>query len=60
MKPFQVRDYDILVIGETFVEFHCEGDVALSPSYQKDIGGADVVVGATAARLGSGVSMVSA
>lgn len=60
MKPFQVRDYDILVIGECFVEFHCDGDICLSPSYEKDIGGADVVVGATAARLGSGVSMVSA
>ena len=60
MKQFQVRDYDILVIGECFVEFHCDGDISLAPSYEKDIGGADIVVGATAARLGSGVSMVSA
>jgi 2-dehydro-3-deoxygluconokinase len=60
MKPFQVRDYDILVIGECFIEFHCDGDISLSDTYRKDVGGADIVTAATAARLGSGVSMVSA
>lgn len=55
----QIRDYDILVIGECFVEFRCDGDVCRESSYEKDIGGADTVVAATAARLGSGVSMVS-
>lgn len=60
MKPIHIRDYDVLVIGECFVEFRCEGDVCLSTSYDKDIGGADTIVAATAARLGSGVSMVSA
>jgi 2-dehydro-3-deoxygluconokinase len=59
MKQIQVRDYDILVIGECYVELHCDGDICLSPAFDKDIGGADVVVGAAAARLGSGVSMVS-
>lgn len=59
MKPVHIRDYDLLVIGECFVEFRSENDVSRSNSYQKDIGGADVTVAATAARLGSGVSMVS-
>jgi 2-dehydro-3-deoxygluconokinase len=59
MKPFHIRDYDLLVIGECFMEFRCEGDVALAKEYVKDIGGADIVVAATAARLGSGVSFVS-
>ncbi|MBN2036469.1 MAG: sugar kinase [Chitinispirillaceae bacterium] len=60
MKPTHVRDYDLLVIGECFVEFGCDGDVCLCDSYEKDIGGADLVVAATAARLGSGVSLISA
>ena len=60
MKPVQVRDYDVLVIGECYVEFRCDGDICLSTSYEKDIGGADAVVAAAAARLGSGVSFISA
>jgi 2-dehydro-3-deoxygluconokinase len=60
MKPAYIRDFDLLVIGETFVEMHSSGDVALSDSYQKDIGGGDIIVAATAARLGSAVSLVSA
>jgi 2-dehydro-3-deoxygluconokinase len=60
MKPMHVRDYDLLVIGESFVEFRCDGDVSLSDTYEKDIGGADIVVAATTARLGSGVSFLSA
>ena len=59
MNQLPVRDYDILVIGECFVEFHCEGDICLSTAYEKGIGGADVIVASTAARLGAGVSMVS-
>jgi 2-dehydro-3-deoxygluconokinase len=59
LKPVHIRDYDLLVIGECFVEFRSENDVSRSNNYQKDIGGADVTVAATAARLGSGVSMVS-
>ena len=60
MKPLQIRDYDVLVIGECYVEFRCEGDLCVCDSYEKDVGGADVVVAATAARLGSGVSFISA
>lgn len=60
MKQTQVRDYDLLVIGECYVEFRCDGDICLSDSYEKDIGGADAVVAAAAARLGSGVSFISA
>jgi 2-dehydro-3-deoxygluconokinase len=60
MKPHHARDYDLLVIGECFVEFRCDGEVGLCDSFEKDIGGADMVVAAAAARLGSGVSMVSA
>jgi 2-dehydro-3-deoxygluconokinase len=60
MKPAYIRDFDLLVIGETFVEMRCEGDVAGSGSYEKAIGGADIVTAVTAARLGSAVSLVSA
>lgn len=59
MKPIHIRDYDLLVIGECYVEFRCDGDVCLSDTYKKDIGGADIVTGATAARLGSGVQILS-
>lgn len=59
MKQHQIPDYDILVIGECFIEFRCDGDICRTSTYEKDIGGADAVVAATAARLGSGVSMVS-
>jgi 2-dehydro-3-deoxygluconokinase len=41
------------------VEFSCDGDVLESESYKKDIGGADVVVAAAAARLGSKVQLIS-
>jgi 2-dehydro-3-deoxygluconokinase len=60
MKPAYVRDFDLLVIGETFVEMRCEGDVALSEKFHKSIGGSDIVTAVTAARLGSAVSLVSA
>lgn len=60
MKPVYIRDYDLLVIGETFVEMRCDGDIALAEKFQKSIGGSDIVVGVTAARLGSAVSLVSA
>lgn len=60
MTPFHVRDYDLLVIGETFIEFQCDGDITISESFKKDIGGADTYVAVTAAKLGSGVSFVSA
>lgn len=59
MIPQQVRDYDILIIGESFIEFYCDGDIALSETFTKDIGGADIYVAVTAARQGSGVSFVS-
>jgi len=59
MKQLQLPDYDVLVLGECFVEFRCEGDICRTSNYEKDVGGADTVVAATAARLGSGVSMVS-
>ncbi|MDD5674808.1 MAG: sugar kinase [Chitinivibrionales bacterium] len=60
MKPLSVRDFDLLVIGETFVEFRCEGDITATDHFARSIGGADIVVAAAAARLGSLVSMVSA
>jgi 2-dehydro-3-deoxygluconokinase len=59
MKPAHIRDYDLLVIGETFVEFRCDGDIAVAEAFTKDIGGADIVVAVTAARLGSGVALIS-
>jgi 2-dehydro-3-deoxygluconokinase len=60
MSLAAIRDWDLLVIGELFVEFSCEGDVAVSPDFRKDIGGADIYTAACAARLGSGVSLISA
>jgi 2-dehydro-3-deoxygluconokinase len=60
MKPAPLRDYDLLVVGESFIEFRCEGDIALAESYSKDIGGADLVTAVTAAKLGSGVALISA
>ncbi len=60
MKPVYIRDFDLLVIGETFIEIGCDGDIALAKEYRKDIGGADIITGVTAARLGSSVSLVSA
>lgn len=60
MPPIPIHDYDLLVIGETFLEFQCDGDVCTSDTFIKDIGGADIYVAATAARLGSPVSFVSA
>jgi 2-dehydro-3-deoxygluconokinase len=59
MKPVHIRDYDLLAIGECFIEFRCDGDLCLCNTFEKDIGGADIFVAATAARLGSGVSLVS-
>ncbi|NLP03414.1 MAG: sugar kinase [Fibrobacter sp.] len=60
MKPIHIRDYDLLVIGECYVEFRCDGDLSLCNTFDKDIGGADIVTAVTAARLGSGVSLLSA
>ncbi len=54
-----IRDYDLLVLGETFVEFACEGELPVTDTFRRDVGGADVYVAATAARLGSGVKYVS-
>jgi 2-dehydro-3-deoxygluconokinase len=60
MKPPHIRDFDLLVIGESFVEFRCDGDVSIHNAYEKDIGGADLAVAVAASRLGSGVSLISA
>ncbi len=60
MTPHHIRDYDILVLGETYIEFQTDGNIAHADTYTKDIGGADVYVGVTAAKLGSGVSFISA
>jgi len=54
------KDYDLLVIGECFVEFACESDIVKCDSFKKDIGGADLLTAAAAARLGSSVQLLSA
>ncbi len=54
------REYDLLVIGESMVEFAFDGDIVNSGSFKMDVGGADIVVAATAARLGSKVRLISA
>jgi 2-dehydro-3-deoxygluconokinase len=60
MKPIDKKEFDLLVVGETLVEFSCESDLVSCESFKKDIGGADVVVAAAAARLGSRVQLLSA
>lgn len=55
----RLPDYDLLVIGEIYVEFTSDDDIVLTNTYKKNIGGADIYVAATASRLGSGVSFVS-
>ncbi len=60
MKTPHVTDFDLLVVGETYLEFRCKGDVSVADSYERDIGGADLVVASTAARLGSSVGLISA
>ncbi len=59
MSHMHFKDHDLLVMGETFVEFLCDGEVSLANSYIKDIGGADTYVAITAAKLGSNVSFLS-
>jgi len=59
VKASHLRDFDLLVIGEVYIEMRCDGDIAISNAYEKDIGGADVYVAAAAARLGSNVSFLS-
>jgi 2-dehydro-3-deoxygluconokinase len=60
MIKSRLRDYDVLAIGEVFLEFECDGDLAVADTFRKNIGGSDVYVAAAAARLGSTVSFVSA
>lgn len=59
MTPQHIQDYDLLVIGESYIELQCDGDIVLAESYNKDIGGADIYVAATAAKQGSGVCLIS-
>jgi 2-dehydro-3-deoxygluconokinase len=60
MKPVYDKEYDLLVIGESMMELSCDGEVMKSDSFNKDIGGADLVVASAAARLGSKVQLISA
>jgi 2-dehydro-3-deoxygluconokinase len=60
MKPAYIRDFDLLVIGEIFIELRCDSDIAMAEKYQKAVGGSDIVTAVAAARLGSAVSLVSA
>ena len=55
MKTPHVTDFDLLVVGETYVEFRCRGDIAVAEGYNKDVGGADIAVAAAAARLGEAI-----
>ncbi|MBD3421173.1 MAG: hypothetical protein GF398_13740 [Chitinivibrionales bacterium] len=59
MKPIHYRDFDILIIGEIFVEFASNRSIAHAHEFSKDAGGADVYVASAAARLGSSVAMLS-
>ncbi len=55
-----IRDFDLIVLGEVLAEFTCENDITNSSTFRRDIGGSDLYVAAAAARLGSGVRFVSA
>ena len=33
MPPLRVKDYDLLVIGESSIEFQCEGDIVLADTF---------------------------
>lgn len=57
---YNFKDYDVLVLGETFIEFSCDEDIVRSDCYHKDIGGADVYTAVSAARQGASVAMISA
>lgn len=59
MTTVPIKDFDLLVIGESFVEFTSDGDIAFCDTYHKDMGGADIYVAATAAKQGSGVTFIS-
>lgn len=59
MRTPHVTDFDLLVVGELYVEFRCRGDIDVADGYSRDIGGSDVAVAAAAARLGSAVSLIS-
>ncbi|MFW5960383.1 MAG: PfkB family carbohydrate kinase [Chitinivibrionales bacterium] len=54
-----LKDNDLLVIGEIFIEFSCIGDISATDNYERDAGGNDIYVAATASRLGASVSLVS-
>jgi len=60
MRPLNIPDYDLLVVGETYVEFRTRGEIDIADRYDRDIGGSDIAVAATAAKLGSPVCLVSA
>ncbi len=55
-----IRDYDVIIIGESYIEFQCNGDIALSDTFKKDIGGSDIYVAISAAKQGSAVSLITA
>lgn len=59
MTPMHIHDFDLLVLDEVFIEFQTDGDISLSDSFQKDIGGSGIYVATTASKLGSGVSFIS-
>lgn len=60
MRSTQLPDFDLLVIGETYLEMRCKGEIDVAESYEKSVGGADIAVAAAASRLGSAVVLISA
>ena len=60
MAAIHMKEHDLLVVGESFMELTCDGDIALTDNFKQDIGGADIYVAITAAKLGANVSLVSA
>jgi 2-dehydro-3-deoxygluconokinase len=60
MSNVHIPDFDLLVLGEPYVEFRCKGEIDVADTYDRDIGGADMIAAVTAARLGSAVTVISA
>ncbi len=57
--PFFVREHDLTVLGELFVEFSTDGAINQSESFHQNIGGGETYTAITASRLGSKVRYIS-
>ncbi|MGM0444275.1 MAG: sugar kinase [Fibrobacterota bacterium] len=60
-KPAYLREFDLTVLGEVFVEFLCEGiPLSRAETFERSIGGDAVYTAVTAARHNSRIQLISA